>query len=121
MQDALTGKGMFPRPMSGLRALARLPQDDRMVLAIHPRWNIETFEELRQRRPALRIATSTDDGTSFIGYVAMQFMEAHGISSEQLKSWGGEYITHYRPEKSLFLAADQKVDAVLQEAIMTPW
>ena len=112
---------MFTRPMPDLRALAAMPQDDRMVLALHPKWSVKSFEELREKKPPLRIATSTDDGTSFIGYVAMKFMEAHGISAETLKSWGGEYVTAYRPEKSLYRAQDGEVDAVLQEAIMTPW
>ena len=121
MRNALVGEGMFKRAMPDLRALAVLPQDDHMVLAIHPKWNIHSFEELRQKKPALRIATSTDDGTSFIGYVAMRFMEAHGISEETVKSWGGEYITGYRPVHSIFRAQDEEVDALLQEAIMGPW
>ena len=121
LKNALSGSGMFSRPMPGLRALAVLPQDDRMVLALHPKWGIKTFEALREKKPPLRIATSTDDGTSFIGYVAMRFMEAHGIFEETLNAWGGEYITAYRPEQSLFPAQRGEVDAVLQEAIMTPW
>ena len=121
MKNASTGKGMFTRPMASLRALAVLPQDDRMVLAIHPRHGIRTFDELRQRKLPLRIATSTDDGTSFIGYVAMRFMEAHGLPEDTIKSWGGEYVTAYRPEHSIFRAQDEDVDAILQEAIMGPW
>ena len=121
MKNALVGTGMFTRAMPDLRALAVLPQDDRMVLAIHPKWGIKTFDELRQKKPPLSIATSTDDGTSFIGHVAMRFMEAHGISAETLRSWGGEYVTAYRPEQSIFRAQREEVDALLQEAIMTPW
>jgi hypothetical protein len=77
---------MFSHAMSNLRARALLRQDDRMALAIHPKWNCSTFEELRQRKLPPRIATSTDDGTSFVGYVAMRYMEAHGISAKTLAS-----------------------------------
>ncbi|KAF1922896.1 uncharacterized protein M421DRAFT_76853 [Didymella exigua CBS 183.55] len=112
---------LYPRQLPNLRALAVLPQNDSMVLAIHPKFGISSFEELRQKKPALRIATSRNDGTSFIGHVAAQYMEAHGISEETLHSWGGSYKLDYRPEQSLFAAQAGEVDAVLQEAIMTPW
>lgn len=112
---------LYPRPLANLRALAVLPQNDSMVLAIHPKFGISSFEELRQKKPALRIATSRNDGTSFIGHVATEYMEAHGISEATLQSWGGSYKLDYRPEQSLFAAQAGEVDAVLQEAIMTPW
>ncbi|RKU40959.1 hypothetical protein DL546_002933 [Coniochaeta pulveracea] len=91
METALTGRGFFAGtgPMPTLRTLAVLPQRDRMMLAIDPKWQIKSFEDLRQKKPPLRIATSVDDGTNFIGYVAMRLMEAHGISEEALTSWGG--------------------------------
>jgi TRAP-type uncharacterized transport system substrate-binding protein len=112
---------LYLRPLPNLRALAVLPQNDSMVLAIHPKFGISSFEELRQKKPALRIATSRNDGTSFIGHVATQYMEAHGIFEATLQSWGGSYKLDYRPEQSLFAAQAGEVDAVLQEAIMTPW
>lgn len=120
-KQSLGKKCIFPEPMPNLRALAVLPQNDSMVLAIHPKFGISSFEELRQRKPALRIATSRDDGTSFIGHTAMRYMEAHGIPKSVLESWGGSYVTHYRPDSSLTAAHNGEVDAVLQEAIMTPW
>jgi TRAP-type uncharacterized transport system substrate-binding protein len=92
-----------------------------MMLAIHPRFGIKSFADLRQVKPALRIATSMDDGTNFIGYVAMRLMEAHGITKEVLESWGGSYILTTRPEQSIKNMRVGDADAVLQEAIMTPW
>jgi uncharacterized protein len=121
MQGALTGKGIFSSAMPGLRSLGVLPQRDRMVLAIDPKFGIKSFEDLRQKKPPLSIATSTNDGTNFIGHVAESFMQAHGISEDTLKSWGGHYITKHRPEQTLVPAVESNVDAVLQEAIMTPW
>ena len=134
MKKAITGDSPFPYPMPSLRALAVLPQNDRMVLAIHPKHQIRSFDDLRRVKPALRIATSVDDGTNFIGHIARRFMEAHGISEESLQSWGGRYVSDQRPDQSLdrVKAANSRstasndtepdeVDAVLQEAIMTPW
>jgi len=121
MKKALTGEGIFPSPMPNLRALAVLPQNDKLVLAIDPKFGIKTFEQLRTSKPALRIAASTDDGTNFIGYVTTRFMEAHGIPKSELESWGGKYVTFHRPDPCLELVDKGEVDAVIQEAIMTPW
>ncbi|KAM5527619.1 hypothetical protein FOXYSP1_19981 [Fusarium oxysporum f. sp. phaseoli] len=123
MTTALTGQGIFRPygPMPSIRSLGVLPQNDRMVFAISPKYNIHSFAELRRRKPALRIATSHNDGTNFIGYVASEIMKAHLIDEAELKSWGGEYITATRPEQAMALVMDGKADALLQEAIMTPW
>jgi uncharacterized protein len=123
LSSALTGEGMFTEsgPMPNLRALAVLPQRDRMMLAIHPKFGVRSFEDLRRVKPPLRIATSVNDGTNFIGYVAMRLMEAHGIDEPTLKTWGGSYILTTRPEQAIANMRNGKADAVLQEAIMTPW
>lgn len=67
---ALTGEGLFVStgPMPSLRTLAVLPRRDRMMLAIHPKFGIKSFADLHRMKPPLRIATSADDGTNFIGY-----------------------------------------------------
>ncbi|VCU68438.1 hypothetical protein PIGHUM_00489 [Pigmentiphaga humi] len=122
MPAALDGRLIFEgRPSPNLRALGVLPQDDRMVLAVRPDLGIRSFAELRERRPALRIATSRDDGTNFIGYVARRFMAAHGIDDATLASWGASYVEDQNPRESLARVQNGEVDAVLQEAIMTPW
>ena len=117
------GEGFFSSigPFPQVRALATLPQNDSMALAIHPRFGITSFADLRAKRPPLRIAASADDGTNLIGHVTRLYMEAHGIDRDMLKSWGGDYVFTTRPEQSLFKMADGEVDAVVQEAIMTPW
>lgn len=123
MSTALTGQGIFAPhgPMPSLRALGVLPQNDRMILAIDDKFGITSFEDLRRKCPPLRIATSTNDGTNFIGFVAHAFMECHGISPDLLESWGGKYVTAHRPEQAISLVQAGEADALLQEAIMTPW
>jgi TRAP-type uncharacterized transport system substrate-binding protein len=119
---AMTGRGIFRgRQLHTLRALAVLPQTDRMVFAIDPKFGVNTFEDLRRVQPPIQIATSPDDGTSMIGYVAARFMEAHGIDAAVLASWGGGYLTAPRPDQALARMERGEADAVLQEAIMTPW
>ncbi|KAH8703434.1 hypothetical protein BGW36DRAFT_393775 [Talaromyces proteolyticus] len=120
---ALTGQGIFSQfgPMPSLRALAVLPQNDRMVLAVDPKFGIRSFNDLRNKRPPLRIATSTNDGTNFIGYTANAYLKAHGITEAELVSWGGAIVHAQRPEQTVMLVLSGKADALLQEAIMTPW
>ena len=122
MPAALTGQSIFQgRAAPNLRSLAVLPQNDRMVLALRPDLGIRSFEELRGRRPALRIATSRNDGTNFIGHVSRLFMAAHGIDEATLAAWGGTYVEDTNPRDSLARMEAGEVDGVLQEAIMTPW
>jgi TRAP-type uncharacterized transport system substrate-binding protein len=123
MSTALTGEGIFAPygPMPSLRALGVLPQNDRMVFALDPKYGVTSFEELRAKKPALRIATSRNDGTNFIGHVASGFLRAHGLDEKELASWGAELVTAHRPEQAIALVLSGEADALLQEAIMTPW
>jgi TRAP-type uncharacterized transport system substrate-binding protein len=118
---ALAGEGPFKTAMTHLRAIGTLPQNDRMVLAVDPKYNIKTIGDLRRQKPALNIVTSTNDGTNFIGYVADEFLNAHGISKATIESWGGRVLTRHRPEQCVALVEAGEADALLQEAIMTPW
>lgn len=123
MTTALTGEGIFAPygPMPSLRALGVLPQNDRMVLAVHPKHGVTSFAQLRAKKIPLRIATSSNDGTNFIGYIASAYLKAHGLGPEELQSIGATLITSTRPEQSVALVASGQADALLQEAIMTPW
>lgn len=119
---ALDGRSIFAGgAMPSLRALAVLPQRDRMLFALPRSLGISSFAELRARKPPLTIATSEDNGSNLIGYVARRYMEAHGIDAETLARWGGAYVDSARPDLSMFRFRDGMADAALQEAIMTPW
>lgn len=124
MRSALSGEGIFEgRPMPNLRAIATIPQDDRLMLGIHPSLGCKTFADLRQKRPKMKIILGPDNGDSLIGYCAHRLLEAHGVSIDTIKEWGGEVVTADRPEECLLPAQDKAngYTAVLQEAIMTPW
>ncbi|NTF83980.1 TAXI family TRAP transporter solute-binding subunit [Rhizobium rhizogenes] len=123
MSKALTGDGIFSQcgPMPRLRALVVLPQIDRLMLAIAPAHGIGSFADLHSKKPALRFVTSTDAEGNFIGHVATRFLAAHGITIEMFRDWGGEVITAHRPDECLELVRMGRCDAVVQEAIMTPW
>lgn len=121
MPSALKGELIFAdRPAPNLRAIVQMPQDDRIVLALDARLGISSFAELRAKKPPLRLATSSDDGTNFIGYVARLMLEAHGIDRATLESWGGGLVLDTHPMDSIGRMLRGEVDALLQEAIMSP-
>lgn len=121
LSQVVTGEGLFKKAMPHLRALGTLPQNDRMVLAVDPKYKVQSYEDLRKLKPALRIATSTNDGTNMIGYVADKFLAAHELSRETIESWGGSVLTAHRPEQCVARVERGEADALLQEAIMTLW
>jgi TRAP-type uncharacterized transport system substrate-binding protein len=119
---ALDGRGPYAtEPYPFLRALGTVPQRDRLVLAIDAAKNIRSFDDLRERRPALRIATSINDGVNNIGMAAHKILDLAGITREQLESWGGRFVEAERPDACIEFMKRGEADAVFQEAIMTPW
>lgn len=120
---AIEGKELFATvgAMPDLRALAVLPQRDRMMFAVHPSHGVKSFSEICAKKIPLRIAVSVDDGTNFIAYVSARILEAHGLGEDTVRSWGGSWVKACRPEQVLALVESGQADAVIQEAIMTPW
>lgn len=123
LEAATDGREIFRTtgPLPDLRCLAVLPQRDRMMFAVKRSLGIHSFAEIREKMPPLRIAVSADDGTNFIGYVAARILEAHGLDEKTVQSWGGSWVKACRPEQVLALVETGQADAVIQEAIMTPW
>lgn len=119
---ALEGRALHDaRPIRQLRAIGVLPQDDRLIFGIRREHRITTFAQLRQQKPKLRLAVSVNDGSNQIGYVTACLMEAAGIGRRTIESWGGELFEAERPDTCLDLLHAEKVDAIIQEAVMTPW
>ena len=119
---AIQGRGLLQgRPVPALRAIGVLPQDDRLIFGIRREFGIRTFEQLHRKKPRLRLAVSVNDGANYIGFVTARFMEATGIGHATIERWGGELYEAERPDTCLELLHAEKVDAVIQEAVMTPW
>jgi uncharacterized protein len=87
------GRGICRRPdVTRLRALATLPQDDRLVLAIDAPLGIASFAELRAKRPKLRLATAPDDGVNMTGFAPHRLLDASGVPPAAIESWGGKML-----------------------------
>jgi len=116
------GRGICRRSDVGrLRALATLPQDDRLVFAIDASFGAASFAELRAKRPPFRLATAFDDGVNMAGFGAHRMLEASGIAPATLESWGGKLLLGEAPWDIVPLVTRGEADAVLFEAVMTPY
>jgi uncharacterized protein len=119
---AWNGQGVGKRSdVQRLRAIATLPQDDRLVFAIDAGLGIESFADLRRKRPALRLSTAWDDGVNMTGFAAHRFLEAAGIGPSTIAGWGGRLIEGEAPWDVIPRVAAGEADAVLFEAVMTPY
>ncbi len=116
------GHGINGRKDVGrLRALGTLPQDDALVFAIDARFGVENFADLRARRPAFTLSTALDDGVNMTGFAAHRMLEASGVSAATIESWGGKLLLGEAPWDTIPLVAAGKADAILFEAVMTPY
>jgi uncharacterized protein len=104
-----------------LRALGTLPQDDALVFAIDARFGVESFAELRAKRPAFTLSTAWDDGVNMTGFAAHRTLEASGVSAATIESWGGKLLLGEAPWDTIPPVTAGKADAILFEAIMTPY
>jgi uncharacterized protein len=109
------------RAFPNVCALGTMPQADPLVLAIPARFGIKSFADLRRKRPALKIATSRDDGNNTLGYAVQTIMATAGIPRATLEAWGGGYVEGGPPHECIGFAAAGKADAVFYEAFMTPY
>jgi uncharacterized protein len=116
------GRGFFSRPdIKRMKALGTLPQDDRLVFAIDASLGVSSFEELRRKKPKFLLTTGIDDGVNTVGFTAHRFLEAAGIGRKTLESWGATIIDGEAPWDTIPLVTRGDADAVLFEAVMTPY
>jgi TRAP-type uncharacterized transport system substrate-binding protein len=119
---AREGRGLFEdRPLRGLRAIGVVPHRDALLIALPAELGIETMAQLREVRPALRLALGPDDGENFMGFGARSLLEASGISVNDIGSWGGKLVYGEDPSQCVAHVMEGRADAIIQEAIMTPW
>lgn len=90
---AYSGKGPFRRSYP-LRALAVFPSWDRLVVAVAGNLGIRSMEELKERRPKLRVSVADNDCVTF---AIRALLKAHGLKPESFVEWGGSVEPVERP------------------------
>lgn len=115
---ALDGTGIYNGiAYPELRALAVIPQRDRLVVGVRKSLNVATFEELRRCKPQLIVATSTADGVNHVGVAAHHLLARAGVN---VIGWGGRFLGDERPFESFGHVLAGRANAVVHEAIMLP-
>ena len=116
--SALDGRGVYADEFyPELRALGVVPQRDRLLVAVRKNLGITTFAELRERKPALRLATSIHDGVNSVGLAAHEVLTRSGVD---ITGWGGALLEDERPFESLDHVREGRADAIVHEAMMLP-
>jgi TRAP-type uncharacterized transport system substrate-binding protein len=90
---AVRGKGPFRRKYP-LRALAVFPSWDRLVIAVSPKFGVQTMEELIERKPKMNVSIAVNDCVDF---AIKALLKAHGISRQDFIEWGGTVDEVVRP------------------------
>ncbi len=121
-RTVVEGKGIYSNEDIGrLRAIATLPQDDKLVFAIQSKYGINSLDDLRRKKPALTVALAFDDGENMVGFATNRLLEAADIPRKTLENWGCTFLEGEAPWDTIPLAVEGKADAVIFEAIMTPY
>lgn len=122
VKEALRGGPNCPEAYPDLRALAVIPQADAMLFAVPAALGVKTLAQLHEKKPPLRIAIPPDDGSTLMGCAAHRMLDEAGITREKIGAWGGCFVeTAWWPQDCIELVTRGQADAVVHEAIMTPW
>lgn len=120
-RNVIERKGISNRPdVDKLRAIATLPQDDRLVIVADAALKIRTLEDIRQSQPVLHIAAGLDDGCNMVGYATHRMLDAAGLPRATIESWGGSFIEGEAPWDVIQHGLDGTANMVIFEAIMLP-
>ena len=104
-----------------LRAIATLPQNDALVIAVDARLGISSLDDIRKKKPALRIAAAHDDGVNPVGFTTHRLLELAGLPRKDLEAWGGRFVEGEGPWDVIPLGTSGEADVVIFEAIMTKY
>lgn len=107
------GRGKAP----GLRTLGWLPQNDRLVFAIREDTGIRSFQELREKKFPLRLASGFRTPDNTMMWVIDRVLEEHGVKVEE---WGGEWVEHDHPRICVPRVTSGVANAIINEAIVVP-
>ena len=89
-------------------------------MAVDASLGIRTFDDIREKKPALHISTSPNDGVNNIGIVVEKLLEAAEIPKEKILEWGGSFVLAGPPDQCIQAMRDGRANTLFYEAIMTP-
>ncbi|MGE0627375.1 MAG: TAXI family TRAP transporter solute-binding subunit [Hyphomicrobiaceae bacterium] len=117
LTQAYRGVGLFDRPLD-LRILGNYPSMDRFVIAMKQGLGFTSLADVKKARYPLRISLREDPTHSTLVLIE-QILSFHGMSLEEIKSWGGSLHSIGGPGDQRRLAGirDGSLDAIFDEGI----
>lgn len=121
---AYKGRPPFSAPLP-LRTVAVFPSWDAVVIAVHESTGITSLEQIRERRPPLRVSTGNPTAAPFdedpTMFTVNAVMAAAGLSFDDIRAWGGAIHSVSRPshpQRAEMIKAGA-VDAVFDEGVLS--
>ncbi|HKT20194.1 MAG TPA: TAXI family TRAP transporter solute-binding subunit [Stellaceae bacterium] len=108
-----------------LRALGVFPSWDAVVVAVHRSTGITAIEQIRERRPALRVSTGNPTHAPFdedpTMFAVGTMIAAAGFSLDDIRGWGGSVQSVSRPSHPDRAALIEKgaLDAIFDEGLLS--
>jgi TRAP-type uncharacterized transport system substrate-binding protein len=109
------GNATFDRPRPALRSIGVVPHRDALVLGVGREFGLTSFDELRERRVPLRLSVPTEQ--QMTGHASRHVLAVHGITREELESWGGTWIDTESAQTAWKMVATGEADAMINESI----
>ena len=113
---AMEGKGYFKKAYPSLRAIAVWPQNDWISCVVLDKFGISSFEDMKSKKAALRIATGPMGTTNGVGFAVERLLEAYGITVQDVEAWGGKLVEAATAEESVRKVLSGEADMACHEA-----
>jgi TRAP-type uncharacterized transport system substrate-binding protein len=114
---ALEGKGYFSSSLP-LRALACFPHFDQLAFAVKKETGLKTLGEAIEKKFPLKISTAPPGHPG--RWVIEEVLKFSGCKLADFERWGGKVTSEDRQKGRLEAVRENSVDAVFDEALMTP-
>jgi TRAP-type uncharacterized transport system substrate-binding protein len=118
LTQAVRGVGFFDEPLP-LRVVAVYPTWDWFAMAIHPRTELTSLRQVKERRYPLRLS-AREDATHSTRIILDQILALHGFGLDDVLSWGGRLDLVGAPGDPRRLQALDRgdLDAILDEGVV---
>ena len=119
LTQAYRGVGIFHKPLD-LRILGNYPSNDRFVIGIRAKLGFKSLHEIKTAKYPLKISLREDPTHSTLVLIH-QLLAHHGMSLDEIKSWGGSVHPIGGPGDKRRLAGirDGSLDMIFDEGIST--
>ncbi len=119
LTQAYRGVGLFHQPLP-LRIIGNYPSMDRFVIGIRKKLGFSSLHDVKKARYPLKISLREDPTHSTLVLIN-QLLAFHGMSLDEIKSWGGSVHPIGGPGDKRRLAGirDGSIDAIMDEGIST--